>query len=293
MSILFEIKSRIHDPSKLIFLFVLYIEKALKIHFNANKTDSVEEIDVVIPTINKDFALLEIFISSIKNNILNPIHNIYIISETNRELSAFCKNHNLIFVDENTILGYGKTSINYVTDGKNRNGWLFQQLLKLGADKLVSTDSYAVIDSDTILLNNHNFLQGGKYVFFESNEWHQKYFDTMRKLLGFRAKSKLSFVAHMMIFDRAILNEMKSAIESIHHKKWDQAIISLIDQTELSYFSEYETYGNYVLKYHADKIITKPFYNKSLTTKDIEPLNELKEIYSEKFNSVSFHNWIK
>jgi tRNA G37 N-methylase TrmD len=60
-----------------------------------------------------------------------------------------------------------------------------------------------------------------------------------------------------MIFNRTILHELLSTIESINHTSWYNAIVDNCDYTQPSAFSEYEMYGNWVLKHHKHKIVIR------------------------------------
>jgi len=293
MTILFDIKSRIQTPDKIIYLFLLYFKKVVRFNFNISTKSKInlEKIDIVIPTIEKDFGLLGVVIDSINKNIEHPINNIYIISKINTELINFCKQKQIILVDEETILGYSKKNINYISNGIDRSGWLFQQLLKLGADKITECENYLVIDSDTVLINKHCFLKNNKFILFESSEYHKKYFETYKKLLREDARHNLSFISHMMLFNKDVLISLKNKIEESTNKKWDEAIIELIDNSDGSYFSEFETYGNFLVEQKDVKIIFAPFYNKHLKENISMNYEELAKKYSNNYNSVSFHNY--
>ena len=72
----------------------------------------------------------------------------------------------------------------------------------------------------------------------------------------------------MMILNKKILKEFKSDIEKVNNKKWDKVITELIDNEELSFFSEYESYGNWILEKYPDRIYCIPFYNISFRKND-------------------------
>jgi glycosyltransferase involved in cell wall biosynthesis len=266
-------------------------QKTKKIKFDVSDC-SEDVIDVVIPTITKDFDNLSIVIENLKLNLGNKINKLYIVSKNDSEIIGFCEENKIHFVDEDSVLGYSKQRINYKVNQANRSGWLFQQLIKLNSDSFVQSENYLVIDSDTVLINKHCFIdKQGKYLFQQSEEWHKPYRKTFESILKKAPKSNLSFVSHMMIFNKKILSELKSEIEEIHNKKWDEVIIDNIDENEMSYFSEFETYGNYIFEKYPSKINIVPFYNKSLHKSHIHDIKNLSENLKSKYNSLSFHDY--
>ena len=293
MSILHEIKTRKYNIHSMYNLCVLYIKKMAYFGFSTASLSKALPVDIVIPTITKDKKTLHLLIEAIRRNVINPITRIYIVSRPDETLQKFCADNDITFIPEDGVLGYGKKDIVYNVHGTDRSGWMFQQLLKLSANTFVTEDNYIVIDSDTILLNPHQFNIGDTFVLCNSTEWHIPYFKAYNKLIGKHPTSRLSFVAHMMIFNKDILAKMKQAIEQNTGKAWDKAIQDTIDQNEISCFSEYETYGNYLLATHPERIISKPFYNTSLPLTCIASYNELATKYSKSYNSISFHNYEK
>ncbi len=251
-----------------------------------------KQIDVVIPTVSKDAPILEAVFQSLKN-VSQKINRIYIVSEKATDYADLCKKYNCEFIDENKVLGYGKDQINYKVRGCDRSGWIFQQLLKLSADSFVSTQNYLVIDSDTVLLRKHSFIEDGKFIFRQSKEWHKPYFRTFEKIFGYKIVSQRSTTCHMMMFNVEKVREMRSEMEKIHSKKWDRVILDFIDQNEKSYFAEYETYPNWLAIHYPQNVKFIPFSNCSLTRRDFLPLPLLEEKYGDKFESVSFHSYSK
>lgn len=286
-----HIKSRGLNLIFIISLFKTKLDKFRKVNFDIS-SDNVSEIDIVIPTITKDFDTLRTVTTQLKKNLQNKIKNIYIVSINKDEVINFCKENGFIFVNENDVLNYSKQKIDYKVSEIDRSGWLFQQLIKLNADSFVECDDYLVIDSDTVLINKHNFKdECGRYIFQMSEEWHVPYRKTFEKIFGYNPISKLSFVSHMMIFNKKILGEMKSELEKIHNKKWDEVIIENIDNSEMSYFSEFETYGNFIKENYPEFIKQVPFYNLSIDKGRIVDFENLSNQFKEKYNSISFHDY--
>jgi hypothetical protein len=291
MNPLFLIKVRKCNPILLYSLLVLYIRKLRKIEFT--HVDSINTpIDVLIPTISKDFELLESVVKSL-HHVKQPIHNIYIVSKNEDRVVQFCKKHSLIFVDENTVLGYGKDSISYTVRGVDRSGWIFQQLLKLSGDTIVETENYLVIDSDTILIRDFSFIDSKNRISVQqSYEWHNTYFKTYTRLFKQKPINTFSTIAHMMLFNKKILQSFKKTIEKIHTTSWDKAILSLIDTSDGSYFSEYESYINYIMQTEPEKIHLIPFYNTSYPRNKLEYALKNKNILNAQYNSISFHDYL-
>jgi glycosyltransferase involved in cell wall biosynthesis len=248
-------------------------------------------VDVIIPTISKDKELLSIVVESL-NNLCQDIGKIYIVAPADENIMAFCREKRCVFVNERDLLGFGKEKIDYRAENLDRSGWLFQQLIKLSGEKIVEQENYFILDSDTVLLKPHNMIRDGKFVFFESDEWHAPYFKAFQWMFGYPVENRLSFTDHMMMFNTKFLAEMKSEIERQHNRPWYETYIDtrLLDPAEESCVSDYDTYANWVFIRHSDKMLKLPFYNKTLDRSQIEPIPEL----SKKFNqlkSASFHSY--
>jgi len=272
-------------------LFLLQLKLFFKIGFEP-KNPAQKEIDIVIPTISKDFSLLDNVISSLKN-LKQTVNKIFIVSQENDEIISFCKKNNLVFIEEKSLLGYGKEKIDYQVNKIDRSGWIFQQLLKLSGDKIVEKEDYLVLDSDTVLTATNSFVDNNRFVFYQNKEWHQPYFESFKKIFGYTTKNKLSFTSHMMIFNKKLLSEMKQEMEKRWGKSWDQVYLMTINNKEASCVSDYDTYANWVLYHHPNLVTEQPFYNKSLSRKKLDSLSTLEKNYGKRYKSVSFHSYIK
>lgn len=268
---------------------LLRLKKALRVNFFL-KPDNHITLDVVIPTISKDFKTLKLVLESLVN-IQHKIDNIYIVSPENSEIKLFCNENKLHFINERDVLGFGFERIDYNFNGQDRRGWLFQQLLKLSGDVITSNENYLCIDSDTVFVSPTTFLNESKFVFFTNEEWNQPYFDTFKKLFFYKAPTNLSFTSHMMIFNHRLLKEMKKELEDKHSKPWFESYISTSSPKIHSCISDYETYANWVLHNYPNLVKPSPFYNYSVSPKELTKLAELCERYERRYNSISFHSW--
>lgn len=274
---------------KAVALGGLYLKKMMKLDFNDYRP-TPDAIDVVVPTIAKDLAVLETSLTSLRN-LAQPINQVFIVSRPEEGILQFCQAHNYHFINEVTVLGYTKDEIKYTVGGQNRSGWIYQQLLKLGADAFVQKDNYLVLDSDTVLVAPHSFISDHRYVLQANTDWHQPYLETFKKLFGINPANHLSSVCHMMLFNTRRVREMRQQIERVSGKKWDRAIIDALDLNQASSFSEYETYANWLAIHYPQEIKRVPFYNQTLERRHLMSLAELEQKYGKKLKSVSFHSY--
>ncbi len=87
--------------------FLLYrILKKIKVDFTVNKFTN-KSIDILIVTTSKDYQLLETYLTALNNNLAQKINKIFLVSYPNDEIVSFCKLHNINFVDERQVMGYG------------------------------------------------------------------------------------------------------------------------------------------------------------------------------------------
>ena len=248
---------------------------------------------MVIPTTDKDFELLSLVIDSLKN-IGNKVNNIYIVAPAKESVINFCKTKSIIFFDEIKVLGFGKNSLeDYTVNGVDRRGWLFQQFLKYEMRNFVEQENYLVLDSDTILINTNTFLEDNKFVFFKATWWHEPYVNIFKKIFGYEMKNFTSFTSHMMIFNKLYLSKMLNEIESRNKNKWYNVIQKNIDKNEMSSISDYENYGQWMFINYRGLIKEKPLYNESLNRKLLSDLDSLQKLYKDKYNTVSFHDYIQ
>lgn len=255
-------------------------------------TSNEQTIDIVIPTIAKDQRLLEIYLQHLKTHLCQKISAIHLVAPGHEDsLRDFAARNKLSFIDEKTVLGYGKEKINYFAGGLDRRGWLFQQLLKLSGEKFVTSPYYAIVDSDTLLIRPQSFFADEKFVLYESTEWHAPYFDSFKNLFGYEAPHSLSFTSHMMIFSVEMLTQMKEEISNHHNMSWDEAYIKCCNTHENSGISDYDTYGQWLTHRHPNTVIHRPLYNKAFTRKQLMTLQGLEEECRGRLSSMSFHSY--
>ena len=284
------IVARHYQPKLIAHFFFHIMRKYFQIGFVTQGEDFLR-VDVVIPTIAKDTDLLLTMVNSLKTYIRHTINNIYIVSKNTPEIINLCRENNFIFIDEFELIGYGKEKITYTYKGINRSGWIFQQLLKLSGDKITECDDYIIVDSDTLLINDHHFKNRDKYIFYENEEWHEPYFKSYSKIFGYRPSNRMSFTSHMMIFNRQYLRAMKSEMELLHKKTWDRVYLSTINENEMSCISDYDTYANWVFHNYPENVLRLPLYNRSMPRVHLHNLELLHKEFGKTYKSLSFHSY--
>ncbi len=212
------------------------------------------------------------------------------------------------FVDEDTVFpGMTLRKIKAVIadrtsdDGRavKRAGWYFQQFLKMAYSTMTQEKEYLLWDADTIPTRNMTMHPPGGGSYFDvKTGYHKAYFDTMQQLLPELCKKNgYTFIAEHMLIDRQIMRELIAAIEQndeIPGSSFWEKILFAIDRKQLpdSGFSEFETYGTYVEKYHPDSYRIRKwnslregtiFYPKGVSGKDLAYL-------SRRYGAISFEN---
>ena len=68
---------------------------------------SDEPIDVVIPIISKDLAILPLCLQGVRKNICHPIKAIYIVAPNDPAIKAFCEKEHLVFHKSERMVFFG------------------------------------------------------------------------------------------------------------------------------------------------------------------------------------------
>jgi hypothetical protein len=248
--------------------------------------------DIVIPLGPNEISRFRHQIEFTKKNIIG-YRNIYIVTyNTNIQIDDCIIINEEVFPFKTFIKEYfAKHS------GKsNRNGWYFQQLIKLYAGKVIENilENYLVIDADVFFLKPTHFIQNGMPIFSVGDEYHIPYFAHMKRLhQKFEKVYAKSGICHHMMFNKNYIDELFKMVEDTHQKPfWQVFILSVLehlnypDSTVESGASEYELYFNYMIKNHRDKIILR-----NLTWKNIGQ-SSVGSVDTRLFDFVSVCAWM-
>lgn len=204
-------------------------------------------IDFVIPCHPKDFPSLKLTVDGIKNNIACCNRVIVISRDEPRNIdTTYIPEENFdSFITLNKII--------HVWNEKNpkleyRSKWIYQQLIKLLTVKVVPdlTESFVIVDADTIFLRNVNF-NADKFYYSISKEYHEPYVNVIRRLLNTNNTIGYSTIAHHCIMNVNIVHEMINNIESHFCESFVNVIMNNIDYNEASCLSEWDLYANYMI----------------------------------------------
>ncbi|MGV0982116.1 MAG: DUF6492 family protein [Polynucleobacter sp.] len=136
-------------------------------------------------------------------------------------------------------------------------GWYLQQLIKIAAVKdCKPSDTVLFWDADTIPLRPLTFVdEQGRLKYYQSQEYHHPYFETVMRLLRLSKKVRFSFIAQCFVMKAAWVQEFCVEIEARHRKGWVAALLDAINFNEGNSFSEYETLGTFISHRHSDKVV--------------------------------------
>ena len=206
-------------------------------------------VDVLIPCASKDVSVIRDCIYSIYKHSLNRIGRVYVVGRK-EELERECAGLDVIILDENEDVEPRRDDVIYYAVGKDRSGWMWQQLLKLHADKISNAGYIYIHDADTVVLKWHVLAVEGRELFYFADEYHKPYYNACNQLIGKGSHLPFSCVSHGMTFNREVLRQLREKIQDTTQKKWKEAIVEQAAVDTISGFSEYEIYANYVCRFH-------------------------------------------
>ena len=252
----------------------------------------------------KDYKIVKKVVRLCRQYLQEQKERIFII--THRENNRFFSNswrqkYHCVLIDEEAMiedLSFTKCKellSRHFQKGTNiYPGWYLQQFLKMGfALTNYAKEEYLIWDSDTIPLHTLKFKENGKYLLTVKTENHQPYFDTLQRLLGFGKLYDCSFIAEHMPINVKVMRELIERIgkSDVEGNTWYEKIINATSGRDEQAFSEFETYGNYCMKYHPEIIETRPLitmrtagllYGRGVTKRQLKLLGKME------FDTASF-----
>ncbi len=181
-----------------------------------------------------------------------------------------------------------------------RAGWYFQQFIKLGYAYCCEDEYYIVWDADTIPLHMIPHMVDGHPVFTKKEEMEPAYFETLGRLFGGAVSrfGDFSFICENMIMHVGIMKEMLKAVMDQQGLSgdsfWERMLSAVSDESLLgSGFSEFETYGNYVMKYYPNlyRLRTLKGLRKGAEFFGMSPSKKQLEWAAESYDTIAFEGW--
>ena len=270
---------------------------------------SEERIDIVIPVAEKD---VETAVGNFHHFFKNlPVKRIVIIGNdaVGKKMEAIIKEyHNIAYVNENTVYprmnfeAIKKLIINRAPNAVRKTGWYFQQFIKMAYAYICEGDNYLVWDADTIPLHKLSFIaEDGVLLYNLKDSRYKAFFDTIDALFPKKMETlpgNGSFITEHMIFNVEIMKALIKEIESntsIPGEIFYEKIMNAIDISALplSGFSEFETYGTFVINRYADRYRYRKlkylrngrvFFGNHVTEKELEWA-------SQSYDTISFEHF--
>jgi len=222
--------------------------------------------DVIICVGCKDVFVVKKVVRQIRRGFIEGCDKIYLIINS-RFFSfygkKFCSENKVILINENTIvhnldLKKMRSLVDSHFTKPMREGWYFQQFLKMGfALSECAKDYYLIWDADTFPTTPLQFFDDyGSMLLTQKEEYHRPYFETMKRLIGLGKTVDFSFIAEHMLVKTIYMRELIHTIEKneIKGEYWFEKVINAIEPSSILGFSEFETYGTWVNCNHRDSI---------------------------------------
>jgi len=247
-------------------------------------------IDIVIPCHEKDAWILPRAISGARRNVLHRIGSVVVVAPESRKIQSVCRRLDCEFVLEDVAAPLPRRDVNCNVNGRDCSGWIYQQLIKLSADRVSKADYILVLDADTVLIRPHVFRKCEQTILFVTPEGRGNYCAAYARLLALPWLHSDSFITHYMLLERQKLAELRDAIEAVMKQPWYSAILATADAaTDASFFSEYETYGNFCLVNYVDEFLLERADNLALPPSWIATLPLI--VLAGRWRSVSLHHY--
>jgi hypothetical protein len=214
------------------------------------------EFDVVLVAAEQDLEVVCKYTELYKENL--SADKIIVIAKATDVVAAQCAEAGVELLDEDSLLG-GLTFERVRGLNKVKPGWYFQQFLKMAYARICAKKCYLLFDGDTVPLTPLRFLDNdGKGVFIKKGEYYAPYFAMIRMLFDGEVgrETEWSFIAESMLVRTDFMLELMDRIERNTALGggafWEKILRNVhCDGLVGRDFSEFETYGNYVLKRHA------------------------------------------
>ena len=246
--------------------------------------DLQRPLTVVVPAVDKDAAVLEHCLRSVRQFVTHPIAELWVVAPESARIGAIAEASRARLVPEDALLPQPARVL-------RTRGWVLQQLIKFNACHSVPTPDYLVLDADTVFLRPQCFFRGARTVLRYSDQYELLYNRSLELLFGHGRRFPTSFVTHHQVFATDHVKALLAMIEGRFGRPWWEAILHEVDQGHLISFSEYEWYGHFVMSQPERRARAALQYWHGLDryAEDLPGLAALQRTAGKRVNSVSFH----
>ena len=186
----------------------------------------------------------------------------------------------------------------YDIGSNSKLGWYYQQFLKMKFCELSDEDYYLSWDADTIPLHKIDMFTDDDIPYFDiKTELMPGYFKTISSLLGMNKVCPKSFISEHMIFSVDLMKDLIAFIEKTDFDGtyfYEKIIYAMgLDNLKRG-FSEFETYGTYVMTKYPDKYVYRDWRSLRFAAAFLDPMNLSEDDMrwlSESFEALSFENY--
>lgn len=244
-------------------------------------------IDIAIPCHMKDFDNLPLVIQGAKACVRNPVGTVKLITPESSSLELQTKFPDCLVITDESVLGVEIVEVINELVPKERIGWMIQQIIKFRMAATSDQVATLIVDADTVLLSPKIWLDSkGTQILCIADEYHLPYKKHLQKVFGGQTHL-LSFVTHHQLMQR-------DSVREIFGQNGEGLIewLNLADFNESSSISEYEIYGEWMLKRKPNQIVFSKWNNVPAIIKSGDTTyTEIIESYS-KYGSVSNHSYL-
>lgn len=287
-------KIKLHNPIGFAYITFLvlkgYFSFFVEFFFPLKK--SLLPLDVIITVHPKDKLKIEDCLKGIKRNVLHNIKKIFLVGPYDEDLIYLSKKYFCEYINEEKILRKKNLNINYIFNGVDRSGWLYQQLLNYKAVTILGEENFKLaVDCDTVFSRRQRFEKNKRIVFNACDDFHKPYFNSLKKLLNLENKLNISFTSHHIVYNKSYLIEMLIFLEKKYKTIWYKAILDNLDykNNTKSNHSEFETYAQYVIKNYRNKVQIEYWFNKTVFKENKKKIKDIFDCFF--YKSLSFHSW--
>lgn len=261
-------------------------------------TDSLPQIDVMIPAHPKDLDVLRYCVAACGRGTRNPISRIVVLVPADSVAQVqLVLGESVTVISEADVLGNLSEWIKEHIP-LERQGWVAQQCLKLLWVLGNEQRATLVLDADTVLLRRRTWLDAeSRQLLAISAERHEPYVEHADKCWNLhRATQAISYVTHHQLMQPDVVKAMfPDGASSI--RQW----LSRADFSVQSALSEYHCYGAWIRTNAESRVRLASFSNRGLSKapvlhSEVDSMQVQAQIQRladrhGRAGSASFHSW--